>query len=114
MAQDDDSDSELVLLMVTTVEGNSLVKAWYLGIGCSNHMIGHKDFLVDLDTSRKTKIKLADSRTLVAEGVRNIVVKSNDGKIAIIENVLFVSGMKFNRMSVRQLIENGFLNSYEE
>lgn len=114
MAHDDDLDSNPVLLMVTTVEGNSPVEAMYLDTGCSNHMTCRKDFLVDLDTSRKTKIKLADSRTLVAEGVRNIVVKSNDGKIAIIENVLFVSGMKFNRMSVRQLIENGFLNSYEE
>lgn len=94
MAQDDDSDSELVLLMVTTVEGNSLVKAWYLGIGCSNHMIGHKDFLVDLDTSRKTKIKLVDSRTLVAKGVGNIVVKKNDGETTIIENILFVPRMK--------------------
>ena len=58
--------------MVITTGGVSSSKAWYLDIGCSNHMTWHKEWLIDLDTSRSTKVKLVDSKTLNVEGVGNI------------------------------------------
>ncbi|XP_006595218.1 uncharacterized protein [Glycine max] len=95
--------------MVTIGGGDLHSEAWYLDIGCSNHMVGRKDWLIDLDTSKKTQIKLADSKALTVEGMGNIVTKRKDGKVALIENVPFVPGMKCNLMSVGQLIEKGFL-----
>lgn len=38
-------------------------------------MTGHKDWLTDLDASKKTQIKLADNRALTAEGMGNIVIR---------------------------------------
>ena len=74
MAQDGDFDSDPVLLMVTTSGGDLHSETWYLDIGCLNHMTCHKDLLNDLDTSKKTQIKLADNRALAAEGMGNIVI----------------------------------------
>ncbi|XP_028230565.1 uncharacterized protein LOC114410848 [Glycine soja] len=104
----EDSDSNIVLLMVTTTEGASSLEAWYLGIGCFNCMTRHKEWLIDLDTSRSKKVKLADSRTLNVEGVGNILIRRKDGKTTFIESVLFVPGMQCNLMSVGQLVEKGF------
>ena len=108
MAQDGDFDSDPVLLMVTTSGGDLHSETWYLDIGCLNHMTCHKDLLNDLDTSKKTQIKLADNRALAAEGMGNIVIKKKDGKATLIEDVLFIPGMKCNLMSLGQLIEKGF------
>lgn len=38
----------------------------------------------------------------------NIIINRKDGKKAMIENVLYVLGMKCNLMSVGQLVEKGF------
>ena len=71
-------------------------------------MTGHKEWLIDLDTSRSKKVKLAGSRTLNVERVGNIVIRRKDGKTTLIESVLFVPGMQCNLMSVGQLVEKGF------
>jgi hypothetical protein len=45
MAQEEDSDDEHVILMVTTAFGDQINEdsGWYLDTSCSNHMTGHKD-----------------------------------------------------------------------
>ena len=104
----EDSDSNIVLLMVTTTEGASSLEAWYLDIGCSNRMARHKEWFIDLDTSRSKKVKLEDSRTLNVEGVGNILIRRKDCKTTFIESVLFVPDMQCNLMSVGQLVKKGF------
>ncbi|MCI46907.1 hypothetical protein A2U01_0068148, partial [Trifolium medium] len=71
-------------------------------------MTGNRDWLSELHVSKKTNVKLADCRNLVAEGIGNVIIKRNDGKKAVIENVLYVPGMKCNLMSIGQLVEKGF------
>ncbi|XP_050915029.1 uncharacterized protein LOC127129981 [Lathyrus oleraceus] len=39
-------------------------KDWLLDTGCSNHMTGGREWLVDFDESKKIKIKLADNSSL--------------------------------------------------
>lgn len=94
--------------MVTTSEDHLQSELWYLDTGCSNHMTSHKQWLCDLDTTRKTKVPFADDRTLCAEGIGNIVIKMRDGKTTLIENVLYVPDMKCNLLSIVQLVEKGF------
>lgn len=64
--------------------------------------------MTNFDTSKKESIKVDDSRNLVAEGSGNIVIRSNDGKRIIIEDVMYVPEMKCNLMSIGQLMEKGF------
>ncbi|MCI90428.1 retrovirus-related pol polyprotein from transposon TNT 1-94, partial [Trifolium medium] len=50
-------------------------------------MTAHIEWLTSFDASKKTSIKLADSRKLAAEGTSNIVVRSKNGGKVIIEDV---------------------------
>lgn len=95
-----EEDVNTVLLMDTTSDEKNKNEEWFLDSGCSNHMTSHRGWLTSFDTSKKTSIKLADSRNLVAEGSGNIVIRSNDGKRMIIEDVMYVHEMKCNLMSI--------------
>nr|XP_004486255.1 uncharacterized protein LOC101506660 [Cicer arietinum] len=96
-AQEDDSKSYTILLMATTNEEPSQSQLWFLDTGCFNHMTSHNEWLVDIDTSRRSKIRFIDDRILEAEGVGNMEI----------ENVLYVSEMKNNLLSICQLIHKG-------
>lgn len=52
----EDLDSDIVLLMVTNNDDVVQNESWYLDTGCLNHMTNHKEWLTDLDTSRKSKV----------------------------------------------------------
>lgn len=82
MAKEDGSDSEEVLMMVTTKIDLDQPDIWYLDTGCSNHMIGHKDWLLDLDESVKCKVRFADNSTIDAEGIGKVLIKRSEGKPA--------------------------------
>ncbi|XP_073222511.1 uncharacterized protein [Cicer arietinum] len=71
-------------------------------------MTSHKEWLVDIDTSRRSKIMFADDKTLEAEDARNMVIRRRNVKIMVIDNVLYVIGMKNNLLSIGQLIQKGF------
>ncbi|PNX65714.1 hypothetical protein L195_g054679, partial [Trifolium pratense] len=64
--------------------------------------------LKSYDKCFNTKIILADSNSIAAEGIGNVVIQRNNGRKAVIEKVLYVPSMKCNLMSVGQLLEKGF------
>src|ERR1043165_5195550 len=82
---------------------------WYMDTGCSNHLTGNKQWMIDFDSRRRTKIRCADDKYLNAEGMENVKVKVKNGKNVLIKDVWYVPGIKSNLMSVGQLIEKGFL-----
>ncbi|MCH91075.1 retrovirus-related pol polyprotein from transposon TNT 1-94, partial [Trifolium medium] len=103
-----DQDSNTVLMMATTCEGKSKNEEWYIDSRCSNHTTSHKEWLTNIDTSKKTTIKLADSKSLAAKGIGNIVIRGNYGKKVIIGDVLLLPDMNCNLLSTCQLVEKGF------
>ena len=113
-AAHEDSDQEPLLLMVTTsskdssISVNSKSNLWYLDTGCSNHMTSHREWLIDLDETRRSTVKFADDRTLDIEGIGSVAIHRKDGRTAIIEDVLYVPGMTCNLLSIGQLIQKGF------
>ncbi|XP_050888670.1 uncharacterized protein LOC127093812 [Lathyrus oleraceus] len=66
--------SDLVMLMITTSKGALASAVWYLDSGCYNHMIGNKGWLININSNKKTSVKLADSISLMAEGMGKIVI----------------------------------------
>jgi len=95
----DESDEEPILLMVTTHDEEFMSENWLLDTGCSNHMIGHKKYILNLDTSKKSNVRLADDNTIKATKIGDIVIK----KVC-----LYVPRMKCNLLSVGQLAKKGF------
>ncbi|RDX93959.1 hypothetical protein CR513_23706, partial [Mucuna pruriens] len=75
----DDSDSDHVLLMVTT---SDCAKSdfWYLDTGCSNHMTGNKGWFVNLDENVKRMVKFADNNTITSEGIGKVLIQRRNGQ----------------------------------
>lgn len=61
LAYDDDSDSEHVLLMLTTKSKGDSSDHWYLNTGCTNHMLGRNVWFIDLNEKVKSKVKFGDN-----------------------------------------------------
>src|SRR3954471_3385560 len=102
------SNDEPVLLMASESDERFLSEWWYMDTGCSNHLTGNKQWLIDFDSERRTKIRCADDKYLYAEGMGNVKVKVKNGKTVLIKDVWYVPGIRSNLMSVGQLIEKGF------
>ena len=100
-------EQPLMLMMITNSESHNN-ETWYIDSGCLNHMTGHKDWIVNFDAMKKSKVRFADNRVIQAEGVGNVAIRRLDGRQAMITNVLYVPGMKSNLISMGQLLEKGF------
>lgn len=60
----DKTYSKIVMLMVTTIDDISIDEIWYMDTGCSDHMIGNTNCLVNFDPSRTTNVRLADVQSV--------------------------------------------------
>jgi hypothetical protein len=70
-------------------------------------MTGNKSWLINYDSSKKSTIRFADSRTVQSEGVGDVLIKGKNGNQALITGVLYVPDMKSNLLSMGQLVEKG-------
>ncbi|XP_050876565.1 uncharacterized protein LOC127080280 [Lathyrus oleraceus] len=104
----EDSDDEPVLLMASANVGGSMVEWWYMDIGFSNHLTRNKQWLVDFDYGKRTKIICANGEYLNAKGMSNVRIKLSNSQTVLINDVWYVPGMNSNLMSVGHLIEKGF------
>ncbi|CAJ2635289.1 unnamed protein product [Trifolium pratense] len=108
-SSDEEDDVKLMMATLNEISDNTAnTDYWFLDTGCSNHMTSHKDWLIEIDASRKSRVRFADDRTLQAEGIGKLVINRDDGKHVIMEDVLYVPGMKSNLLSLGQLIQKGF------
>ncbi|PNX64002.1 F-box protein, partial [Trifolium pratense] len=80
--EDSDSEVDPTLLMATTTDDEIHQEHWYLDTGCSNHMTSHRDWLINFNSSSKTKIRFTDNRTIPAEGVGDVLIKGKKGNQA--------------------------------
>ncbi|XP_014491055.1 uncharacterized protein LOC106753714 [Vigna radiata var. radiata] len=81
---------------------------WYLDKGCSNHMTGKKEWLIDLDPNVRSNVRFADNSVIMAKGARRILIRRKEGQPAYMNNVLYVPNMKSNLLSLGQLLEKGY------
>ncbi|MCI38040.1 retrovirus-related pol polyprotein from transposon TNT 1-94, partial [Trifolium medium] len=95
-------------MMATTNDELGKQEDWYLDTGCSNHMTGNKEWLVNYDSSRKSTIRFADSRTIKLEGIGDVLIKGKNSNQTLITGVLYVPNMQYNLLSMGQLVEKGF------
>lgn len=74
--------------------------------GCTNHVTGSKEFLVDakMSTSRSKQITFGDSSQSMVLGLGKVVISPDTS----IENVMLVESLSYNLLSVLQLAHMGF------
>ncbi|XP_047173234.1 uncharacterized protein LOC124841095 [Vigna umbellata] len=104
----DESGSEAVMLMAKTSLEVADDSSWYLNFGCSTHMIGKRDWFVKMSESSHGKIRFVDNNSLSAEGIGKVVLRADDGREIMVEDVLYVPGLKANHFSLGQLLQKGF------
>ncbi|GAU12596.1 hypothetical protein TSUD_132060 [Trifolium subterraneum] len=105
---DNGSDQGPLLMMPTTEDEFGKQEGWYLDTCCSNHMTSNKEWLVNYDSSKKSTIQFADSRTVKSEGIGDMLIKGKDGNQVLITGVMYVPDLPSNILSIEQLVEKGF------
>ena len=56
-------EQPLMMMMITNPKSHNN-EIWYIDSGCSNHMIGHRDWLVNFDAKKNSTIRFADNKEL--------------------------------------------------
>ncbi|GAU29902.1 hypothetical protein TSUD_379930 [Trifolium subterraneum] len=95
-------DEEETLLMARTNADESKHETWFLDSGCSNHMVGNKDWLYELDESYRDTVKLGDDSKMNVMGKGNVKL-SIDGRIHVITGVFYIPGLKSNLLRIGQI-----------
>lgn len=103
-----DCDSDEVLLMATTKEEDDKYDMWYLDTGYSNHMSGNKERFLYLYETMKKSVQFAKDRVVKAGGIDSVKIRSNDGKVSTISDVMYGPTMKSNLITLCQLLEKGY------
>ncbi|CAL8083743.1 unnamed protein product [Prunus armeniaca] len=85
----------------------SMDDVWYLDSGCSNHMTGREDVLTDIDRSITAKVAMGIGQLVNVIGKGSLMVETKMRK-RYIKEVLLVSGLKENLLSVGQMIEHEY------
>ncbi|CAL9013344.1 unnamed protein product [Prunus brigantina] len=81
--------------------------SWYIDSGCSNHMIGDEGLLVNIQRDLTSKVKMGTGEVVPVAGKGTLVIKTKLGKKHIYE-VMLVSGLEENLLSVGQMMEHGY------
>ncbi|KAM2961184.1 hypothetical protein FF1_030791 [Malus domestica] len=89
----------------TSVKGCEDV--WYVDSGCSNHMTGREDLLVDIDKYVTAKVEMGTGQLVDVTGKGSLMVETKIGK-RYIKEVMLVPGLKENLLSVGQMMEHGY------
>lgn len=80
---------------------------WYIDSGCSNHMTGNAELLVDVRTNVHGKVQMPTGNLVDVAGIGSLVIETSVGK-KYIREVMFLPGLKENLLSVGQMDEHGY------
>ncbi|CAJ2658399.1 unnamed protein product [Trifolium pratense] len=95
-------EHEEMLMMAQNQSNVNTNQVWFLDSGCSNHMIGTKEWLFDYDDTFRETVKLGDNSTMSVMGKGNVKI-SLQGKISVITDVYYLPNLRNNLLSIGQL-----------
>ncbi|XP_050117697.1 uncharacterized protein LOC126595446 [Malus sylvestris] len=94
-------------IVAAEVDKKSIEDVWYVDSGCSNHMTGKEDVLVDIDKSITAKVEMGTGHLVNVIGKGSLMVNTKMER-RYIKEVMLVSGLKENLLSVVQMMEHGY------
>ncbi|GAU29090.1 hypothetical protein TSUD_58560 [Trifolium subterraneum] len=100
-----DQHEEILLMAQQNVETNARDEVWFLDSGCSNHMIGTKEWLYDFDENVRECVKLGDDSRMQIKGKGNLKLCIG-GLTQVITDVYYIPGLKNNLLSIVQMDKN--------
>lgn len=103
-AKEDDS----VLQLAQNGDNATSKKLRHLYSNTSKHMWGHKEIFTKLNKKVNGEVSFDDASMVQVSGVGKILIKLKNGSQQYISNVYYVTKMKTNILSLRQLMEKGY------
>ncbi|VVA40390.1 Hypothetical predicted protein, partial [Prunus dulcis] len=80
---------------------------WYVDSGCSNHMTGKKELLIDINSKVTGKVQMPTGELVSIAGMGTLVLDTNSGS-KYIREVMYLPGLRENLLSVGQMDEHGY------
>ncbi|GAU44523.1 hypothetical protein TSUD_82300 [Trifolium subterraneum] len=99
-------EEETLLMAYSDSNTEHKEEVWYIDSGCSNHMVGTKEWLFDFDESFRESVKLGNDSKMAVMGKGNVKL-SIEGKLHVISDVYYLPGLGNNLLSVGQLQQKG-------
>lgn len=75
---------------------------------CSTHMTGRKDLFVKIKCAMKNKVQFTDDTTLAVDEISVVLIMRRDDVHSLIKEVLYISGIKCDFLSICQFLDKGF------
>lgn len=97
------------LLMVVQENQEPESDVWYLDTGYSNHMCGSKSSFSYLNEGFHSTVSFDDCSTMKLIGKGDIEIRTKNGFVETISNVLYVPDLRSNLLSAGQLQEKGYV-----
>ena len=69
---EENSKEPLMLTMITNQKSQNN-EIWYIDSSSSNHMTGHRDWLVNFDEKNKSTLRFADNKVIRVQGTWNVL-----------------------------------------
>jgi hypothetical protein len=101
-AEEFNEHEEMLMMAQNKTATNTSDQVWFLDSGCSNHMIGTKEWLFDFDDSFRETVKLGDNSTMSVLGKGNVKL-CLQGKVSVITDVYYLPNLRNNLLSIGQL-----------
>jgi hypothetical protein len=95
----------IVSLVECNVSQASPCDIWCLDTYCSNHMKGNIQFFSSMDESVQTNVTLETYIQVTVLGKVSINILTKQGEKKVMYDVYYVSGLKNDLMSTRQLLQ---------
>jgi hypothetical protein len=95
-------EEEMLLMAYNDEIRNQREEIWYIDSGCSNHMVGTKEWFFDFDDGFRESVKLGNDSKMAVMGRGNVKLSIN-GRTHVITDVYYLPGLGNNLLSVGQL-----------
>lgn len=113
MEQDSDGEagvaiSQLDAPSALTTVGDDASMNWVIDSGCTHHMTCHREWFVEFEEIKSSKILLGDYTTIETLGVGTVKLNTRGGTIKMLKNVRYVPSLRRNLISTGTLDKLGF------
>ncbi|CAN6712862.1 unnamed protein product [Malus baccata var. baccata] len=101
------NDTPTMFYVCNNVKVKENEDIWYVDSGCSNHMTGREELLIDIDRNMTAKVEMGTGQLIEVTGKGSLVVDTKMGR-RYIKEVMLIPGLKENLLSVGQMMEHGY------
>ena len=96
------------MLLTYNVAQEKYEDVWFLDSSCSNHMTGNITMFVNLDENVKCKVTMGIESKVSIMGKGRVSILTRKGEKKFVPYVYYVPGLKYNLLSIGQLMNKGY------